>query len=112
MKSPKSRPKFKVSDQSTPALKAMLNRNSGATEADKKRAIAELKKRGETPPPLSLVTGGEKPVSKDKTTMADGGMAYGKKHMYAAGGSVTMNPGLKALKKASPEAFNKITKNA
>jgi len=43
--------------------------------------------------------------------MADGGMAYGKKHMYAAGGDVKMNPGLKALKKASPEAFNKITGN-
>ena len=46
-----------------------------------------------------------------KAQMAEGGMAYGKKHMYAAGGSVTMNPGLKALKKASPEAFNKITGN-
>ena len=46
-----------------------------------------------------------------KAQMADGGMAYGKKHMYAAGGSVTMNPGLKALKAKSPEAFNKITGN-
>ncbi len=46
-----------------------------------------------------------------KAQMADGGMAYGKKHMYSAGGSVTMNPGLKALKKASPEAFNNITGN-
>ena len=46
-----------------------------------------------------------------KAQMADGGMAYGKKHMYAAGGSVTMNPGLRALKEASPEAFNKITGN-
>lgn len=43
-----------------------------------------------------------------KTQMAYGGMANGKKHMYAAGGSVTENPGLKALKKASPEAYNKI----
>ena len=47
-----------------------------------------------------------------KAQMANGGMAYGKPHMYLAGGGVTMNPGLKALKKASPEAFNKITKNA
>ena len=46
-----------------------------------------------------------------KAQMAEGGMAYGKKHMYAAGGSVTMNPGLKALKAKSPEAFNKITGN-
>ena len=45
-----------------------------------------------------------------KAEMAYGGMSKGKKHMYAAGGSVTDNPGLKALKKASPEAYNKITK--
>ena len=45
-----------------------------------------------------------------KAEMAYGGMSKGKKHMYAAGGSVTDNPGLRALKKASPEAYNKITK--
>ena len=60
--------------------------------------------------PVSAVSVGRLP--KGKAKMANGGMAYGKSHMYAAGGSVTMNPGLKALKKASPEAFNKITKNA
>ncbi len=53
-----------------------------------------------------------KAMGVGKAKMASGGMAYGKAHMYAAGGSVTMNPGLKALKSASPEAFNKITKNA
>ena len=37
-------------------------------------------------------------------------MANGKKHMYAASkGMVVENPGLKALKKASPEAYTKIT---
>ena len=41
--------------------------------------------------------------------MAYGGMSGGKKHMYVAGGSVTDNPGLRALKKASPVAYNKIT---
>ena len=46
---------------------------------------------------------------KNKTKMAYGGMANGKKHMYVAGGSVKENPGLKALKKASPEAYMKIT---
>lgn len=45
-----------------------------------------------------------------KAEMAYGGMSKGKKHMYAAGGSVTDNPGLRALKKASPEAYDKITK--
>ena len=47
-----------------------------------------------------------------KAEMAMGGMANGKKHMYAAGGSVTENPGLKALKASGPkgmEAYNKIT---
>ena len=48
-------------------------------------------------------------TKKKKTEMAYGGMAGGKKHMYVAGGSVTDNPGLKALKKASPEAYKKIT---
>tara|TARA_R100000697_G_scaffold49986_1_gene63131 strand:- start:154 stop:513 length:360 start_codon:yes stop_codon:yes gene_type:complete len=47
-----------------------------------------------------------------KAKMANGGVAYGKPHMYVGGGDVKMNPGLRALKKASPEAFNKITKNA
>ena len=51
-----------------------------------------------------------------KAEMAYGGSVKGKKHMYAAGGSVTDNPGLKALKASGPkgmEAYNKITgKNA
>ena len=45
--------------------------------------------------------------------MAYGGMAGGKKHMYAAGGSVTDNAGLTALKNSGPkgmEAYKKITK--
>ena len=44
--------------------------------------------------------------------MMKGGMANGKMHMYAAGGSVTENPGLKALKASGPkgmEAYKKIT---
>ena len=50
-----------------------------------------------------------KKKKKKKTEMAYGGMAGGKKHMYAAGGMVKDNPGLKALKKTSPEAYKKIT---
>ena len=46
----------------------------------------------------------------EKSKMAYGGTAMGKKHFYVAGGSVTLNPGLKALRKSSPEAFAKITK--
>ena len=49
---------------------------------------------------------------KKKVQMMRGGMANGKVYMYAAGGSVTENPGLKALKASGPkgmEAYNKIT---
>jgi len=46
-----------------------------------------------------------------KAAMMRGGMANGKQHMYAAGGSVTDNAGLRALKKASPTAYNKITQS-
>lgn len=48
-----------------------------------------------------------------KVKMAYGGMASGKKHMYAAAkGMVVDNPGLKALRASGPkgmEAYNKIT---
>jgi len=49
------------------------------------------------------------PKKKKKPAMAYGGMASGKKHMYVAGGMVKDNPGLKALKAASPQAYKKIT---
>ena len=50
-----------------------------------------------------------------KTQMMVGGMANGKKHMYAAGGMVKDNAGLRALRASGPkgmEAYNKITKNS
>ena len=83
----------------------------GAARLD---ATNQINRPGPSPDynPVIMRRAKAKGMSDRKTKMADGGMAYGKKHMYAAGGSVTMNPGLKALKKASPEAFNKITKNA
>ena len=46
---------------------------------------------------------------KGKAKMMRGGMSGGKEHMYAAGGMVKDNPGLKALKAASPMAYSKIT---
>ena len=45
---------------------------------------------------------------KGKTAMMRGGMANGKEHMYAAGGSV--NDGLKALAKTRPDVVAKILK--
>jgi len=67
------------------------------------------------PSTLSIIIATPKPrpskkKKNKKAEMAYGGMSGGKRHMYSAGGSVTDNPGLRALKKASPEAYNKITK--
>jgi hypothetical protein len=67
------------------------------------------------PSTLSIIIATPKPRpskknKNKKAEMAYGGMSGGKRHMYSAGGSVTDNPGLRALKKASPEAYNKITK--
>jgi hypothetical protein len=120
-----------ISDKTSGQLRAMLDKNSGATATQVRAAISELKKRGEETPPPSLVMGGRKmkkggmpkkdkvPVitigvgmaemPKGKAKMMRGGMSGGKEHMYAAGGMVKDNPGLKALKAASPEAYKKIT---
>jgi len=60
-----------------------------------------------TPPPK-----GRKTKTNKKAEMMMGGMANGKKHMYSAGGSVSDNPGLKALRASGPkgmEAYKKIT---
>ena len=44
------------------------------------------------------------------TKMYNGGMAHGRKHMYLGGdSSVKDNAGLRALKKASPSTYTKIT---
>jgi len=138
MQGPKPRPKFKAADQSTAALQSMLTKGSGASQTDVKKAIAELKKRGEPTPSEKMVSGGRRVEGDDvlmskggdakkkvpvisigvgmaevkkgkKPEMAYGGSVKGKKHNYAAGGSVTDNAGLRALKKASPEAYKNIT---
>jgi len=61
-------------------------------------------------PVISISVGmADMPKTKKKTKMMRGGMSGGKQHMYAAGGMVKDNPGLKALKAASPKAYSKIT---
>jgi hypothetical protein len=62
-------------------------------------------------PVIAISIGMGKMKNHKKPQMMRGGMSGGKEHMYAAGGSVTDNPGLKALKAASPTAYNKITGN-
>ena len=92
--------------------------NVGSSSQNK---IAPLKrsKGGDTPgkkkskvPVIAISVGmAEMPKGRDKAKMMRGGMSGGKEHMYAAGGMVKDNPGLKALKAASPAAYNKITKS-
>ena len=63
-------------------------------------------------PVIAISIGMGKMKKNKKPQMMRGGMANGKEHMYAAGGSV--NDGLKALKASGPkglEAYNKITGN-
>lgn len=61
---------------------------------------ADVKKKNKKVPVITIGIG-----------MAEFPKGKNKPHNYFAGGSVKMNPGLKALKKASPEAFKKITKS-
>jgi len=69
---------------------------------------ADVKKKTKKVPVISIGIGMAE-MPKGKAKMMRGGMSGGKEHMYAAGGMVKDNPGLKALKAASPEAYNKIT---
>jgi len=68
-----------------------------------------MKSKNKGMPVLAISIGMGKIKKPKKKGMMRGGMANGKEHMYAAGGMV--NDGLKALKKASPEAYNNIMKN-
>ena len=68
------------------------------------------KKKGKVPVIAISVGMADMPKKgKGKAKMMRGGMSGGKEHMYAAGGMVKDNPGLKALKAASPMAYSKIT---
>ena len=58
--------------------------------------------------PVIAISVGTMKKPEKKTAMMRGGMANGKEHMYAAGGSV--NDGLKALAKTRPDVVAKILK--
>ena len=81
---------------------------SRAKKAEAKQKLKDMPLPKSRPTKKQREAAAKKPVT-EKTEMAYGGMAGGKKHMYAAGGMVKDNPGLKALKAASPMAYNKIT---
>ena len=105
----------KVADAKTPApiraaAKRRLDRLSGA---DKTAPASQMSKGGKATKkvPVISIGIGMAEMPKGKAKMMRGGMSGGKEHMYSAGGMVKDNPGLKALKAASPEAYNKITKS-
>ena len=113
-----------MSKKTNEQLRDIMQKESGADAKTARAAYKELSKReGDLGFTVTMILGGrdlehpkapprkpKRPEKKKKTEMAKGGMANGKVHMYAAGGSVTDNAGLRALKKASPEAYKKITK--
>ena len=107
------------SGMDTTDLKKMIEKDSGASRQAAKEAFKELEKReGDMGYSVTLILGGRKrepdtidlPKSKPKRKieMAYGGMSGGKKHMYAAGGSV--NDGLKALAKTRPDVVGTVLK--
>lgn len=98
-----------MEDKTTEKAQLLLN---SIRDMKKRLNLSKGGKATKKVPVISIGVGmAEFPKGKGKAKMMRGGMANGKAHMYAAGGSVKMNPGLKALKAASPEAFNKITKS-
>jgi hypothetical protein len=86
-------------DRNSKANNASLKANSpmGGADAPKPRAKPKM-----TKPKM--------PMPKKKPEMMYGGMANNKKHMYSAGGSVTANLGLAALKKQRPDVVAKMMK--
>lgn len=108
--SPKSRPRKMAStdarigiQQENEVLKLM---KKGMSEEEAIKIV--LEKEGK-----QVNKGGAITKKVKRVKMAYGGMASGKKHMYAAAkGMVVDNPGLKALRASGPkgmEAYNKIT---
>jgi len=102
----------KMADPKTPepikaAAKRRLDRISGAD----KTPLSQMSKGGKATKkvPVISIGVGMAEMPKGKAKMMRGGMSGGKEHMYAAGGMVQDNPGLKALKAASPTAYSKIT---
>jgi len=82
--------------------------SAAASNVQSNNKGADVKKKTKKVPVISIGIGMAE-MPKGKAKMMRGGMSGGKEHMYAAGGMVKDNPGLKALKAASPEAYKKIT---
>jgi len=93
------------------AAKKELSTRSMASDTMPGKARTNFKDGGKATKkvPVISIGVGMAEVKNGKAKMMRGGKANKKEHMYAAGGSVTDNAGLRALKKASPAAYNKIT---
>ena len=104
-----------LSDEQITLMMEKLSRmRKNLTDAGLGDEIADLNKGGmpKKKVPAIAISVGMVDAPKNgqgKAKMMRGGMANKKEHMYAAGGSVTDNAGLRALKKASPAAYKKIT---
>lgn len=121
-----------MSKKSIKELEDIIQADSGADVKTARAAYKEIEKRkGPLDFSVTMIIGGrdlehpkappKKPkekiakMKKEKAEMAYGGMSGGKRHMYVAGGSVTDNPGLKALRASGPKgmaAYKNIIKNA
>ena len=102
----------KENNMSDAAVQKMFGSKIKQKQAEETKGKNKMSKGGKATKKVPVISIGvgmaEMPKGK-KAKMMRGGMANGKEHMYAAGGMVKDNPGLKALKAASPEAYNKIT---
>jgi hypothetical protein len=90
-------------------MKMTKNMDESEVESSGLGKLLRAAKKREDAPKKEAAAKRKITKAEGKAKMMYGGMANGKKHNYAAGGMVKDNPGLKALKAASPEAYNKIT---
>ncbi len=98
--------KYVEDKEVSPAVRRASSAAASNVQSNSKGA--DVKKKTKKVPVISIGVGMAE-MPKGKAKMMRGGMSGGKEHMYAAGGMVKDNPGLKALKAASPETYKKIT---
>jgi len=101
----------KENNMSDAAVQKMFGSRIRQKQAEENKGKKKMSKGGKATKkvPVISIGIGMAELPKGKAKMMRGGMSGGKEHMYAAGGMVKDNPGLKALKAASPEAYKKIT---
>jgi len=102
---------MKISDEAASSAKEQMNKLDISPK--RKSELRDLNMENENKQyKASENNRGGSILKKNVEKMSYGGMSGGKKHMYSAGGSVKDNAGLRALKKASPEAYANIKRNS